>query len=273
VFSLSRGKRRAKKPKPERKRNRLVYALIPVALCIIVLAYLFWPSPEHSTTKEGVTIVDLFYSSQPQFTDDALVFLSSQGLETNTFTDSNITVDFYRELPQYGYNLIILRVHAGVLESDPAKPTFLFTDEPFNTFDHLVEQLLGHVESGKINPDNPAEDAVFTIGPQFVIVNMDGSFNDSIIVLSSCLGLYTTELADAFVQKGATAFISWDEKVSLSHTDDACMLLLTSLITDEMTIDDAVRTVMTEVGPDTAYDSTLKYYPTEAGSLKLEDIR
>jgi len=75
------------------------------------------------------------------------------------------------------------------------------------------------------------------------------------------------------VQKGATAFISWDEKVSLSHTDDACMLLLTSLITDEMTIDDAVRTVMTAVGPDTAYDSTLKYYPTEAGSLKLEDIR
>ena len=245
------------------------YVLAFALLSIVILAYLFWPRPENVPANRGILIADSFYSSTPQFTDETLVFLNSKGLETNTVKDSNITVGFYKELPQHAYNLIILRVHAGVYESDPAKPTFLFTTEPFNTFDYILEPLQGHIKSGKTDPDNPDEDPVFTIGPQFVVVNAGGNFDDSIIILSSCLGLYTNELAEAFIHKGAKAFISWDEKVSLSHTDDACMLLLKSLIEEEMTISDAVAKVMTDIGPDTAYDSILKYYPNEAGSLKL----
>ena len=104
----------------------------------------------------------------------------------------------------------------------------------------------------------------------FVAMSMQGSFNGSIIVLSSCLGLYTRQLADAFLKKGAKAFISWDEKVSLAHTDEACMILLKFLIEERMTIGEAVEKVMVDVGTDPIYGSTLKYYPKEAGSLKLK---
>jgi hypothetical protein len=220
-----------------------------------------------------VTIVDLFYSSSPRFTDDVTEFLTSKDITMNTFKDSNITVDFYRRLPKYGYSLLVLRVHAGVLESDPAKPTFLFTEEPYNTYEYLIEQLSDQVQSGKIDPDNPAEEPVFTVGPLFVAGSMEGSFNDSIVVLSSCLGLYTDQLAKAFIERGAQAFISWDEKVGLTHTDEAAMVLLRSLIEEGMTVSEAVEKAMNDVGPDTAYDSTLHYYPQEAGSVKLLNVR
>jgi hypothetical protein len=269
---LSRRKRREKTPQPKRKLNRRVYGLIPLTICILVLAFILWPRPEPIPVNEGVTIVDLFYSSSPQFTDEVTAFLGSKDITTNMFKDANITVDFYRQLPTYGYSLIVLRVHAGVLESDPTKPTFLFTEEPYNTHEYIVEQFSGQVKSGKINPDNSAEEPVFTIGPDFVR-SMSGHFNDSIIILSSCLGLYTPQLAQAFIDQGAKAFISWDEKVGLAHTDEACMVLLHSLIEEEMTISEAVDKAMTDVGPDTAYTSVLRYYPQEAGSVKLVNLR
>jgi hypothetical protein len=266
---LSRRKGRGRKSKAKRKLNRRVYGLIPLAICIIVIAYFIWPRSDLIPVNEGVTIVDLFYSSNPQFTDEATAYLATKGLPTNIFKDSNITVDFYRQLPKYGYSLIVLRVHAGVLESDPGKPTFLFTEEPHNTYEYPIEQMLEQVQAGKIDPDNPAEEPVFTVGPLFIAASMEGRFNDSVIILSSCLGLYTDQLANAFIERGAKAFISWDEKVGLTHTDEACMVLLRSLIEEGMTISEAVEKAMNDVGPDTAYNSELYYYPQEAGSVKL----
>ena len=272
LVSVSRRTRRGKTPKPKRKLNRQVYGLILITLCILVLAYFLWPRAAPIPVNKGVTLVDLFYSSSPRFTDDITAFLDAKDITTNTFKDANITVDFYRQLPQYGYSLIVLRVHAGVLESDPDKPTFLFTEEPYNTYEYLVEQLSEQVQSGKINPDNPQEAPVFTVGPLFVR-SMNGHFNDSIVILSSCLGLYTNELARAFIDQGAKAFISWDEKVGLAHTDEACMVLLHSLIEEELTISEAVDKVMIDVGPDMAYNSVLCFYPQEAGNVKLVNLR
>ena len=247
--------------------------MIPLAICIIVITYFFYPHPEQIPVKEGVTIVDLFYSTNPQFTNEVTSFLTSKDITTNTFKDANITVDFYRQLPKYGSNLVVLRIHAGVLEHDPTKPTFLFTEEPYNTYEYLFEQLSEQVQSGKIDPDDSAEEPVFTVGPLFVSASMEGSFSDSIVVMSSCLGLYSTQLAEAFIERGAKAFISWDEKVSLTHTDEATMVLLRSLIEYGMTVSEAVEKAMNDVGPDTAYNSMLHYYPSEAGNVKLINLR
>ena len=272
-MSLSSRKRRGKRPESKRKLNRRVYGLIPLAICIIVFAYFFWPHPNQILVSEGVTIVDLFYSSNPQFTNEVSAFLTSKDITTNTFKDSNITVDFYRQLPKYGSSLIVLRIHAGVLESDPTKPTFLFTEEPYNTYEYFFEQLSDQVQSGKIDPDNSAEEPVFTVGPLFVAISMEGNFSDSIVIMSSCLGLYRDQLAKAFIERGAKAFISWDEKVGLAHTDEATMVLLKSLIEEGMTVSEAVEKAMNDVGPDTTYNSMLHYYPQEAGSVKLVNLR
>jgi len=91
--------------------------------------------------------------------------------------------------------------------------------------------------------------------------------------MSSCLGLYRDQLAKAFIERGAKAFISWDEKVGLAHTDEATMVLLKSLIEEGMTVSEAVEKAMNDVGPDTTYNSMLHYYPQEAGSVKLVNLR
>jgi hypothetical protein len=249
------------------QRRKIIYALVLISIPFIVLGYYFWPRSEPIPITGGVAIVDSFYSSTPQFTDEALAFFASHDIQVTTFKDENVTVSLYEQLPEYGYRLIILRVHAGILETDPTRPTFMFTNERFNNIDYFTQVLAGQIQSGKTNPDDPTEEPVFTVGPSFITANSD--FDNSIIVLSSCYGLYMNKLAEAFIQKGAEAFLSWDERVSLTHTDNACMRLLLALIDEEMTLEDAVDTVMIDVGPDLAYGSSFKYYPLEASNLVL----
>jgi len=266
-----KGRRRTFRASHKRKLNRRVCAVGLVLIGAIILFYFFWPRFEYVSVKGGVAIVDSFYSSTPQFTQEAISFLEAKGIEVDVHKDEDVTVELYRRLSRYDYRLIVLRVHAGVLGREgPTAPTFLFTNEPYTTSSHWMEQMSGQVLSGVIDPDNPGEKPVFTVGPLFVAMSMEGNFNDSIIVLSSCLGLYTDQLAEVFMQKGAKAFISWDEKVGLAHTDEACILLLQALLEEGMTIEEAVEKVMTEVGPDPTYGGKLRYYPNEAGSLKLK---
>jgi hypothetical protein len=218
----------------------------------------------------GVAIVDSFYSSKPSFTDEAVMFLSSKGLRVDVYKDENVTVELYRELPTYGYSVIVLRVHAGLGE-DAMSPTFLFTNEPYVSNKYQLEQASKQILQGIIDLDNPVN-PVFSVGPLFIDRSMKGNFNNSTIMLSSCYGMYNEWLADAFIKRGAKAFIGWDEKVILEHTDKASLALLEALISENLTIGDAVARVMNEVGPDEACGSKLEYYPTEAGDLHPNSI-
>jgi hypothetical protein len=47
-------------------------------------------------------------------------------------------------------------------------------------------------------------------------------------------------------------------------------LLLKALIDGRMTLGEAVRKVMTDIGEDSAYNSTSAYSPKNAGSLALK---
>jgi hypothetical protein len=271
VVSLAHDDGAKRKPAARRKSrlSRRIYALALTLICVIIIADLFWPRYQFISAKGGAVIVDSFYSSTPNFTDAATAFLTSKGIHVDVYKDENVTLNLYDQLPAYGYNLIILRVHAGIRQTDPTAPAFLFTDEPYNPRTMWEEQLEGQVLGGKIDSDNSSEQSLFTIGPAFVAMSMEGNFNNSVVILSSCFGLYTNQLADAFVKKGAKVFIGWDEKVSLTHTDEACNLLIKALIDEKMTVSNAVEKVMSKVGEDKTYNSTLEYYPKEAGNLVL----
>jgi hypothetical protein len=237
---------------------------------MISLAWSFWPRYEVTSIRGGAVIIDSFYSPRPQFTDAAVALLTSHGIPVDAYKDAEVTVELYRRLPTYGYNLIILRVHSGVLQGDASAPIFLFTNEQYETGKYVLEQLERQVLSGKIDADNESEEPVFTVGPRFVAMSMEDNFNNSTVILSGCFGLYTDQLARAFGQKGARVFISWNERVTLAHTDEACMELLKDLINERITLNEAVNRVTTEVGKDKAYNSTLLYWPKEAGCLILK---
>jgi hypothetical protein len=268
VVSLAHHSGTKRKHKARRKKwlSGKIYAVALVLMCLIIIAYV-WSRSEAIIAKGGAVIVDSFHSSTPEFTDTTSAFLTSKGIHVDVYKDENVTVDLYGQLPALGYTLVILRVHAGIAQTDPTAPTFLFTNEPYNPGAKWEEQLIGQVSRGKINPDNPSEQYLFTIGPAFVAVSMEGNFKGSVVILSSCYGLYTDQLADAFVRKGAKVFIGWDEKVTLSKSDEACNLLLKALFDEKMPVEKAVEKVMNEVGEDKAFNSVLEYYPKEAGNL------
>ena len=111
-----------------------------------------------------------------------------------------------------------------------------------------------------------------TSNPDFIRKSMRGRFDNTLIIMSSCKTLHESDLVDAFINKGAKDVISWNDLVSLEHTDRAVESLIRNLCLDKLTIKEAVRVIDQEIGPDPQYGSRLLYYPEEIGSESLDDL-
>jgi len=85
--------------------------------------------------------------------------------------------------------------------------------------------------------------------------------------MMGCSGLYIEDMAQAFVQKGATSYMGWDADVSLGYVDEASTYLVKQLCQPSVTIEEAVRSTNQIVGPDPQYEATLKYFPILRGIL------
>jgi hypothetical protein len=141
-----------------------------------------------------------------------------------------------------------------------------FTSELFDNGAHVQEQMDMRVVWVKF-PNN--ETTYFGITPPFVTGSMEGRFNDTVIISMGCEGLKQTTMAEAFIEKGAKAYISWNGSVSAGHTDRATASLLRHLVTEKQTVQDAVQHTMDDVGPDPTDNSILTFYPNNAGASFL----
>jgi len=229
-----------------------------------------------STSELRATIVDhlsLTYPNQT-FVQTATNILRQAGYTVDYHPGEEVTVDFYRNLPTQGHNIVILRVHSALVSAqDP--PITLFTSEPYSRTKYVYEQMKDQIGwvTYRFENGTPKEPTYFGISPLFVKQSMNGRFQDTIIILMGCNGLTYDGMAQAFVQKGARAYISWSDAVIASHTDQATIQLLKHLVAENQTIKQAVTETMREVGPDQVYRSQLGYYPFEVGDQAVEDIK
>lgn len=196
------------------------------------------------------------------FIQTATDTLEQAGYKVYYYPGNQVTVEFYRNLPTYGYSLIILRTHSACPHGE------FFTSEPYSTRKYVHEQMTNRV--GKVSFYSDTPPFYFGISPFFVRYSMIGDFNCTTIIMMGCHGLKYMDMAEAFRQKNARVYISWNEEVSASHTDQATTFLLQQLILRNETIKQAVENTMKEVGPDPHYKSTLTYYPLTAGSQNVE---
>jgi len=267
----------SRRRKQRKSRKKLAYSITTVVLIFVCfLVYYFL----HSSPTQ-VAIVDHLSFFQEQrnqtFVNTCTNILEEGGLTWGYYKGEEITVDFYRKLPSRGANLIILRVHSAIMKTENGTISILglFTSERYS------------VEAAKKYPedilDNRLVRAFFTEGgqeyfgivPEFVEKSMKGEFRDTIIIMVGCEGLgYVnsvthmretyTDMAKAFVKKGAKVYIGWNGPVGLGHTDLATVRLLQSLILKKRTVKEAVEQTNYDVGPDPTYNSTLKYYPNNS---------
>jgi hypothetical protein len=270
-------KSRAKKTKSTRRRTIRLGEIAGILVLILAVAFVVYiiippqaPIPESRPPK--AVIVDELSGefADPGFADTVQSIMSEEGLGVDIYGAESVTVSFYSALPAYGYRLILLRVHAGVDQQTKGHPVGLYTSESYSELSYPQEQLSEFVAMGRSY--NRSETAVFAVTPKFILERSSADYHGALIVIMGCYGLFSNELPQAFVDRGAFAVIGWNGLVGSQHTDKATLSLLRELVTRHRTVGESVVATMKEVGPDPDNNSTMDYYPKQSSNLTFSEV-
>jgi len=283
------------KAKVQAYKKRIAYIghTIIVAILVSIIAVssfflysmLFSPSeqtpisqfkPDNSDSQLKAAIVDHLSLTCPNqtFIQTATDTLKQAGYTVDYYPGEQVTVEFYRNLPTYAYKLIILRVHSAAASYEEKEfkeaPVCLFTSEPYSKTKHVYEQLTDQLVIASYTMPEPPY--YFAIMPKFVTSSVNGKFDNTVIIMMGCEGLHNEKMAEALIEKGAKVYISWNEMISASHTDQTTTHLLKHLITENQTIRQSVEKTMKEVGADPDFKNLLSYHPLEVGDQTIKNI-
>ena len=141
---------------------------------------------------------------------------------------------------------------------------FLFSSELYDTQKYTEEREKHQIFT--VRYLQGGDERYFGITPHFIESAMRGRFPGTTILLMGCDGLLFEDTAKTFVDKGARAVVGWDGLVTGPHTDAATETLLRLLTTDRLSLGEAVKRTMAEVGREPTYENALQVYPQEAES-------
>lgn len=259
-----------------------------ICLLIFIAFIIFSPLLKNSTiintTEYSTTIITTSKISQPKavIVDQIAVIqpntrlleatsrdLSSAGFEVDVLVGDNVTIDFFRTLPDQGYKLIIFRIHSTNITLQDG-PVFLFTGEKYRKGAYVYEQLTNQVGAVRTFYENSS--IFFAVGPEFVRRSMIGQFEETMIIIGGCQSLSNLQLANALINRGASTIIGWDDWVDLDHNDRAIERLLQALLIEQFTVEGAVEITMNDIGLDPIYKANLSYYPREKGHYDLSGL-
>ena len=144
----------------------VLVALILALLGLLLISACSVPRPE---VEAKAAIIDqlCILRSDEAFIEQITQHLEDYGFEVDLYQGDAVTVDLYRKLPTYGYQLILFRVHSGLLGVDPkvTNRTWLFTAEPYSKMRYVTEQLTDQLTYTKTDYNAPW---IFAIGAKFV---------------------------------------------------------------------------------------------------------
>jgi len=278
-LTRAKAKKQVKGKPTKRRLPWFAWLLIALAIAGIVVIVRIYPMGQPSPDNAGngtAAIVDQLSSFQENedFITEVTNELEDYGFEVDLYQGDNITVDFYRQLSTHGYKLIIFRAHSGLLAEDEEVKmrTVLFTNEEYRQSAHLPEQLRDQLVMARVDERYPM---VFGIPPKFIRESMEGKFDDTVVIMMGCSGLFLTDLAPAFVEKGASVYLAWNGSVELYYVDEATPYLVTQLCSGNLTIKEAVDSTMDIIGPDPEHRAGLEYYPSypsDSGDKTLQEL-
>ncbi len=276
---------------------KIIVAVVSVAIAVSVISLFFYDTAEANNvnsydTVPKAAIIDQLYDDNPNplFQDTAARFLEDAGYEVEIFTTKDITVDFYKKLPLQNYKFVVVRSHGA---ADEQNSVTLFTGEKYTTDKYISEQLFGQIKKGaplaEVNfvangtesqwvivnetystlsmPANAlttTDEEYFLITPEFVDSAMEGKFSKTVFVLGGCSTMHTDGLAKAFINRGASSVVGWDNTIGALDNDIAMLQLLDRLLVKNMEMDDAVDSVMNYIPIEyMKYQARLKIVQTD----------
>jgi hypothetical protein len=277
IVIMKSSKKRVKKRKSGKRITEVAFGIIMIG--VIIFAVHSWLSSSQTSETQSASkaaLIDQLAIAypNPSFREEFIRMSEAAGLTPEIFTGSEVTLDLYKRLPSMGYRLIVFRVH----QSTPAEvllpldhpvtgyPVYLFTGEPYNEHKYVIEQLTDLVVPAReINGSN----IYFSIGPEFV-QSMEGEFQNTVIVLAGCSGLYSAELADSFIIKGASVVLGWQRFVQMDYTDKAIDRLLRAFLLEKTTFYRSGLVMISEVGRDPTYETNFLIYPESRSNLTFD---
>lgn len=168
------------------------------------------------------------------------------------------TVDFYRNLPIKGFEILILRVHSAMNPKNGELAIFTnekWSDKKASTA-YLNDILNDRLARVRVDENSTS---YFGITSKFVEA-MNGRFENTVVIMMGCDGLKNQIMAKAFIQEGAKAYIGWDGPVTSQYVDIATIKLVEYLVLEKQIIHQAISKTNNKVGKDPYYHSTLDSY-------------
>ncbi len=223
---------------------RYLRKLTFVLFILLVLAVILTERP----AGINVLVIDPI-SKNPDMIPSVVKVLDGTGYSVTHVIGSDVTVDRMKRLE--GVDVLIMRVHSSVKDD----AVWVFTGEMYDNNRYLVEQMTDEIHRARTSTEG---NNLFAVGSSFFeryLPEIDGVQ----VLVMGCDSAQSRELADVFLGKGASLYVSWDGPVSLEYTD----LVFTRILghfTDRKTMDEAVEMVCHELGGDPHFKSVLRCF-------------
>jgi hypothetical protein len=251
----------------------LIVLTLIVTLCSVV--FFLFLQPSEVTFSLNAAIIDQLGESDPSFSNSTFVKSVTNILESRNFTvtyyNETLDVNFFKGLAEYNYGIIVLRVHCALREDNSTVD--LFTSEKYASDKYQWEQDHGLIVVG--NYLYRPEEYYFAITSLF-INNLAGRFPKSIIIAMGCwsLKLECEQMAKAFLDKGAIAYVGWTDIIYPQDTDQETATLLEMFLVKNETLADAVAITKQHTYPAYGKTSKMEFYPpsVSVGDLKISDL-
>ncbi len=231
-------------------------------------------SVSNENRRYKAIIIDGLYDSYP---NDKLIYYIKDALERKGFAvdmllGKNVTVDnlqFKLFSLIDDYRIIILRVHGGVIKSQNnyVGRVGIFTSEPYDPNKHTDLLYMGFLGMG-IPFAEPGK-KYFVITPLYVL-SSNTRFQGSIIYVSSCYSLSAPDMAEAFIKKGAKAYIGWNNKIDINTADQALKLFVKEFIEENKTLCQVIYDINYKLS---ANNYLLEMYPEQYCNITIEEFK
>jgi hypothetical protein len=246
-----------------------------IGAVVLLGLYILTHPPGAPAGQVAAVVIDQLSPEDPNESLRATVreALRHRGLSVAEYEGDEVNVALYRSLGLTQCSVLFIRSHAGllVLEGlDAQHITALFTNEPYSRLRYVDEQLNDRVLI--VRPFETDAELSFGISPYFVAHSMEGGLPSTVVIIAGCSCLDETDLAKAFLGRGASVVVSWSDSVSLEHLDAAMGYFMTRLFVDGLTLEEAVDATMAEIGPDPEYGARLTYFPFAAGRYTFDEL-
>ena len=244
--------------------------LVIFCICLITIFVFFRGNPEG---PRAIILDNLGLDGESLsgenilFVQETKELLEGIGVKVDYVGVNDVTLGVYQDLAKY--NLVILRVHSGLLigeevvcffTSEPLSPKNLGKYSEWFSNDYLVDATLELRDGTKKH--------FIGVTPEFISNCLNGEFENSIIIAMGCNSLESYSMARAFVNKGAFVYIGWTSDVTVNHTDSATLGLLKRFFEKNETIKEAID----KAPADRRTGAKLTYYPEEAANLRPKKI-